>query len=103
PDPRLPRGGERRRQTGRAAGRRGLQPLRDAGDAGQSLRAPRPRGVQADGACVGWAISAFYARLATRYGRLTCAREWPERCAPLPARIVACGSDAWAKSRTVAS
>ncbi len=36
---------EGRRQAGRAPRRRGLQPLRDAGDAGESLRPARPRGA----------------------------------------------------------
>ena len=42
------RRGESRRQTRRAPRRRGLQSLRDAGDAGQSLRPARPRGAEAD-------------------------------------------------------
>ena len=42
-------GGEGGRQAGRAAGRRRLQPLRDAGDAGKSLRPARPRCAGADG------------------------------------------------------
>ena len=47
--PRFLRGGEGGRQTGRAPGRRRLQPFRDAGDAGKSLRPARPRGAGADG------------------------------------------------------
>ena len=42
-------GGEGGRQTGRAPGRRRLQPFRDAGDAGKSLRPARPRCAGADG------------------------------------------------------
>ena len=36
-------------KAGRAPRRRGLQPFRNAGDAGQSLRPARPRGAAADG------------------------------------------------------
>src|SRR5262249_35220717 len=50
PDPRLLHGGEGGGQTGRVRRRRGLQPFRDAGDAGQSLRSARPRGAGADAA-----------------------------------------------------
>ena len=48
PDPRLRRGGEGRGQACRTAGRRGLQPLRTARDARQSLRPHRPGDAEAD-------------------------------------------------------
>src|SRR5207248_1889541 len=48
-DPRLRRRSESCRQAGRAAGGRGPQSFRNAGDAGEPLWAPRPRRAGADG------------------------------------------------------
>ena len=48
PVARLRRRGESRRQAGRATGRRRLQSFRNAGDAGEPVRAARPRGADAD-------------------------------------------------------
>src|SRR5262249_27137360 len=95
PDPRLLRGSEGRRQTGRAHRRRGLQPLRDAGDVGQSLRRARPRGAGADAARRRGVTGAFVHAVTPQWAHPPHARRPPRRplaAAPPPGG----GGHAWA-------